>query len=269
VLVTGATGLLGRSLLGRSAASSYRVRALSRSGRAQAGTASSSVEWLQGDLVAGSGLDAATDGADVLIHAASSPRKETERTDVDGTKRLLDAARRAGVGHVIYISIVGVDRVPAAYYRLKLEAERVVEGSGVPWTILRATQFHDFIDFLFGAATRFRIGVLPKSWLVQSIDVDEVADALWDCAASRPQGRAPDIAGPQVLRCGDMMRTWLVARGMRKLILNIPIGGTAAASVRKGGLTAPDRAVGRVTWDAWLRSKYRGVRSGAGVTEWV
>ena len=82
---------------------------------------------------------------DVIVHCASSPRK-TREIDVEGTKRLLKAADRAGVSHVVFISIVGIDRNPYfPYYRMKLETERLIESSPVPGTILRATQFHEFV----------------------------------------------------------------------------------------------------------------------------
>ena len=196
------------------------------------------------------------DGVDTIIHAASSPRADTSRTDVEGTRRLLAAAHGAGVRHVIYVSIVGIDRVPYPYYRHKLAAEDVVRGGGVPWTVLRGTQFHDLMDFWMRRFTRFPIGFVPKSWLGQPIHVDEFADGLWACVAAGPSGRAPDVAGPEVLTWGDMLRAWLAARRVRKLVLNLPLFGRVAAAFKRGYATAPERAVGRVTWGEWLRTKY-------------
>src|SRR4051812_20851639 len=128
VVVTGASGVLGQSLLSRTAAAGWRVRAVSRA----EGRSSEAVEWVRADLATGAGVDAAVAGADVLIHAASSPRRDTAVTDVEGTRRLLAAARAAGVAHVVYVSIVGVDRIPLAYYRAKRDAELAVEAAGVP-----------------------------------------------------------------------------------------------------------------------------------------
>jgi uncharacterized protein YbjT (DUF2867 family) len=213
-------------------------------------------EWVSADLVTGHGLDAAVAGIDTVIHAASDPRGDPHSTDVAGTELLIAAAREAAVRHVIYVSIVGIDRVPYPYYREKLHAEDMVRSGSVPWTILRGTQFHDYMDFLFRRFARFPIGALPKSWLGQPVHVEEFADALWQCVAAGPSRRAPDIAGPEVLRYGDMMRTWLEAQGRHQLVLNLPIPGRTAAAFRSGGATAPDRAVGRMTWGAWLQARY-------------
>lgn len=253
VLITGASGLLGQSLLKRPAAASYRVRAMSRRRRApEAG-----VEWAAADLTTGAGLDAALDGVETIVHAASDPRTDAGRGDIAGTELLLAAAQHNDVRHIVYVSIVGIDRVPYPYYRNKLMTEDRIRSGSIPWTILRGTQFHDFVDMWFRRVTRFPIGLLPKSWLSQPIHVDEFADALWECVATGASRRAPDAAGPEVLRLGDMMHAWLAAQGRHKVIVNVPLRGRMAAAFRSGGATAPDRAVGRLTWKAWLQMKYR------------
>ena len=253
VLVTGASGVLGRSLLARPAAPNYAVRALSRRERPGAGGV---VEWRRADLATGEGLDAAVEGVDVVVHAASSAARDTQRTDVEGTRALLAAARGAGVKHLVYVSIVGVDRVPIPYYAHKLAAEEVVRGGDVPWTIVRGTQFHDFMDVIFRQLTRFPVAVVPRGFLGQPVHVGEFADALWRAAAEGPAGRAPDVAGPEVLSYAEMLRAWKGARGIRKLTIPVPIPGQASAAIRGGALTAPDRKVGRVTWWEWVRARY-------------
>lgn len=217
---------------------------------------SAEVAWIAADLSTGTGLDAAVDGVETIIHAASDPRTNAGDGDIDGTRRLLSAAQRAGVQHVVYVSIVGVDRIPYPYYRSKLRTEDVVRSGAIPWTIVRGTQFHDFMDMLFRRFTRFPVGFLPKSWLGQPIHVDEFANAVWECVATGPSRRAPDVAGPQVLRYGEMMRQWLAARGSSKVVLNLPIPGFMAAAFRSGAATAPDRAIGKMTWGKWLSARY-------------
>ena len=101
----------------------------------------------------GEGLAAAVADVDVVIHAASDPRGDPA-ADEEGTRRLAAAARAAGVGHVVYVSIVGIDRIPFPYYARKLAAERALAASGQPYSILRATQFHSFVDFLLGKAAQ-------------------------------------------------------------------------------------------------------------------
>ncbi|MBV9928179.1 MAG: NAD(P)H-binding protein [Acidobacteria bacterium] len=127
VLVTGGTGLLDRALVRSTVSAGHAARVLSRRTRA----ATEGVEYAVGDIAAGAGLDAALSGVEAIIHAASDPRRP-EEVDVGGTRRLVEAARAAGVGHLVYVSIVGVDRIPVRYYRMKLEAEGAVAASGLP-----------------------------------------------------------------------------------------------------------------------------------------
>src|SRR6185312_2968622 len=133
VLVTGGTGTLGSAVVARLRAAGSEPRVLSR----KAGPG-----HLVGDLDSGAGLDEAVRGAAVVVHAATRPGH-----DVAGTERLVAALRRSAPGaHLVYVSIVGVDRVPLPYYREKLAVEGVVEGAGAPWTIQRITQFHTLLD---------------------------------------------------------------------------------------------------------------------------
>jgi uncharacterized protein YbjT (DUF2867 family) len=217
---------------------------------------SDGTEWARADLATGEGLESALAGVDVVIHAASAPRGDTERTDVRGTERLVSAALRAGARHLIYVSIVGIDRLPIGYYRHKMAAESVVQGGGVPWTILRGTQFHDFMDTLVHQMARLPIALAPAGFLAQPVHVNEFADELWGCVGDAARGRAPDVAGPEVLSFADLVRAWLSARGLRKPVLSVPIPGQIAFAMRHGAATAPDRAVGRKTWKEWLASKY-------------
>ncbi|CAA9298272.1 MAG: hypothetical protein AVDCRST_MAG68-194 [uncultured Gemmatimonadetes bacterium] len=254
VLVTGASGVLGRSLLGRPAAAGYAVRGTGRSGPPQG----AGVEWARSDLATGEGLEAAVREVDTIIHAASSPRADTERIDVQGTMRLLEAARRAGVRHFLYVSIVGIDRVPFAYYRHKLAAERQVEAGRVPWTILRGTQFHDLVDGLFAGMMKLPVGFLPRDFRSQPVHVDDFADALWECVAAPPARHAPEVGGPEVLRFGEMIHSWMAAHGVKKPVLHLPLPGALATALRQGRATTPGRAVGTVTWKEWLHARYGG-----------
>ena len=147
VLITGATGTLGRKLVGAATAAGHHVRAMSR--RSHVGY--TGVHWSQGDLLANTGIDAAVEGVDVVVHCAT---QGTADKDVRSTENLLTAARKAGVGHIIYVSIVGIDRIPLPYYKTKLRVEQTLKASGVGHTVLRATQFHDLIKMTF-AIQRF------------------------------------------------------------------------------------------------------------------
>ena len=255
VLITGASGTLGRSLLSQPAAEVHSIRALSR---AETVDDRSPIEWRRGDLATGVGLDSAMAGVDTVIHAASSPRQDTERIDVEGTERLVGAARRAGVRHFVFVSIVGIDRVPYAYYRHKLAAEQAVRssGEGLPWTIVRGTQFHTFMDRRFAGMTRYPIAWVPRRFVGQPIDVAEFADFLWARADGQPLNGIVEAAGPEVLTWREMLDTWMDERGVHKRLLEVPIFGRRGAAWRRGDATAPARAVGRLTWRAWVRARY-------------
>lgn len=205
--------MLGRRVVERLDAAGVGARVMSRSGRP--GT-------VRGDLLTGEGLDAAVRGVETIIHCASSPFRQARRVDVEGTRRLLEAAG-AGVSHLVYISIVGVDRASSyPYYRVKLETERVVEGSPVPHTILRATQFYDFVLMAVRSLDRLPVMPGPAKLLGQPIEVGEVAGRLAELALSRPAGRVPDVGGPEVGTLADSARRYLGVLGSPKRVIEIP-----------------------------------------------
>jgi uncharacterized protein YbjT (DUF2867 family) len=253
VLVTGGAGTLGRKITQELAAAGSGVRVMSRKPRPP--NVPSLTEWAQADLETGQGIADAVAGIDVVMHAASSPFKRTRQIDVDGTRFLLEKARAAGVAHVIYISIVGVDRIPYGYYRAKLAAEELVQQSGIPWSLLRATQFHYLVDLFFRAVAKLPLVMpLPADLLCQSIAESEVASRLCAITVAGPSGRLPDLGGPEVLRAGEMARIWLLCHGMGQRILPIHMPGKVAQGFRRGYNTCPDQPVrGHVTWSAWLQ----------------
>jgi uncharacterized protein YbjT (DUF2867 family) len=246
VLVTGGTGSLGHRVVDGLREADSEVRALSRSGRP--GT-------VPGDLLSGAGLEQALDGVDAVVHCASSPRK-TRQTDVEGTERLLRAATRMGVSHIVFISIVGVDRNPYfPYYRMKLEVEKIVERSEVPWTILRATQFHEFALRMIQFLERLPVVPMPKGFLLQPIDVGEVAGRLVELALSAPAGRVPDVGGPEVRTFTGLARSYLEMTGKRRRVVEVPLPGKMARVIREGAQTCPDQAYGKIRWEEFLRQE--------------
>lgn len=199
LLITGGTGTLGRPTVETLRAGGIEPRILSR--RPGPG-------HVVADLQSGAGLPEALAGVETVLHLATN-----RRSDARTTQRLLQATRSAGVQHLVYLSIVGVDAVPLGYYRSKLACEELVAGSGVPFTILRATQFHDFVAGAFRAQGR-----LPKVITVdvpfQPISTAAVAERLVSLAGASPaNGRVEDLGGPEVLPMAELARQWLVARG--------------------------------------------------------
>jgi uncharacterized protein YbjT (DUF2867 family) len=252
ILITGGTGVLGRELTPRLRAAGYTVRIMSR--RPPRPGEDEGLEWAQASLVEGTGLSEALEGAGIVIHAASSPVKRA--VDVDGTARLLEAAKAAGIEHFVYISIVGIEQIDYSYYKNKLAAERLIEDSGLPYSIQRATQFHELIDRLLPTFTRLPVAFLPKNWQFQSISAAEVAERLVSVVEAGPSGRLEDIGGPEVLRLGEMAHSWLSAQGKHKPIVHLPVPGGLSAGFRDGLNTIPESRVGETTWSQWLEERY-------------
>jgi len=247
VLVTGGTGVLGRRVVERLSAAGVEASVLSRSGRPST---------IRGDLLTGDGLHPSVRGVDTVIHCASSPFRKAHRVDVEGSGRLLEAATGAGVSHVIYLSIVGIDRVPSyPYYRIKLETERVVESSLVPYTILRATQFYDLVLMAILTLERLPVMPVPRGFLGQPLDAGEVAEHLVELALSGPAGRARDVGGPGVRTLEDVVRAYLAMRGRRRRVLAVPIPGKTARAFREGALTYPGEAYAEIRWEDSLRGR--------------
>jgi uncharacterized protein YbjT (DUF2867 family) len=204
-------------------------------------------------------LDLAVRGAETIIHCASSPIRKAHQTDVEGTKRLLEAATIAGVSYFVYISIVGIDRAQSyPYYRVKLDTERLIEGSPVPYTILRATQFYDLVLMAIQFLERMPVMVVPNGFPGQPIDTGEVAGRLVELALSDPAGRVPDIGGPEVRTVAHIVRGYLEVRGRQKRTLVFRLPGKTARAFREGALTCPNNRYGEIRWEEFLRGRVRG-----------
>lgn len=255
ILITAGAGILGRQVTTHLRETGAQIRLMSR--RPAPSTVSAGTEWVRADLETGQGLADAVQGIDIIVHNASSPLRHSQQVDVDGTRQLLEQARAAAVSHFIYISIVGIDHMPFGYYGCKLAAEALIQSSGLPWSLLRATQFHSFLDTTFQAATRIPLLTpLPTDLRFQPIAESEVARRLCELVQAAPAGRVPDIGGPEVQTLGELAKTWLMLRQMHRLILPISLPGKSAHALRQGYTTCPERAVGKITWAQWVRQKY-------------
>ncbi|CAM5415486.1 SDR family oxidoreductase [Streptomyces purpurascens] len=251
ILVTGGTGTLGRLVAERLRADGHEVRVLSRHAQPYA------VDLMEG----GGALDAAVAGVDTIVHCASA-----QKGDEQAAANLIRAARGAGVRHLVYISIVGVDRVPFRYYKSKLAVERLVEESGLGWTVLRATQFHDLLVMALQGLSKLPVLVLPAGVRDQPVEVAEVADRLVELAAGAPAGRVEDMGGPEVRTFESLARAYLKASGRRRAVVNVPLWGAAYRGFRSGGHLTPRRAVGTGTFEEYLVGRFGGgqVRTGSG-----
>jgi uncharacterized protein YbjT (DUF2867 family) len=250
IAVVGGTGTVGAPTVAELLGRGETVRVLSRGAQGVPAGA----EHRRVDLLSGEGLAEALAGADVVIDAASS-QKGAEKTLVEGTRKVLDAGAAAGVGHHLLISIIGIDEVPVGYYKVKLAQEAVVEAGAVPWSILRASQFHQLLDGAFGAAARF--GVRPTGRArIQPVDPRVVAERLADAALAPPAGRLPDCAGPRVETLSELSRAWAAARGKHRLGLRVPSWGKIGKGLAGGALCAPDAAGPGEDFAGWLSHEH-------------
>jgi uncharacterized protein YbjT (DUF2867 family) len=242
-LVTGATGRLGAPTVARLRAAGRDVRSLSRR---------NGPEVVTGDLLTGAGIADAVDGAGTVLHLATGNR----RSDVHATRTLVDAARGAGVEHLVLISIVGIEDIPLGYYRDKVAVERLVIESGLPHTILRATQFHALVGQLFSVQRRLPV-LLAPAFEVQPIAVEEVAARLAELAEGAPAGRVADIGGPERRALPDLARAWADATGSRRRVVPVRVPGQVFAGYRAGHNLVPGPAYGRLTFEEHLTGRIR------------
>lgn len=255
VLVTGGTGRLGRRVVDGLVDSGCDVRVLARHEREMA----PAVRFFMGDLRRGDGIDAAMSGVGTVVHCATSTKG-----DADATRILVTAAVQAGSQHLVYPSIVGIDRLASwGYTKAKLEAERIVKDSGLPWTILRVTQFYDYCFDNSRRLSRFPVlAPVPAGFTVQPVDPDEVAARLVELALGEPLGRAPDMAGPQVSSWVDLFRSYLNATHRHRWVVPVRVPGSKA--VRDGALLpSKGHTVGTKTWDQFLSARLRETSAGA------
>jgi len=252
VLVTGGTGELGRAVVDALRSAGHTPRPMSRRpGRGQ----------VVADLATGSGIAPAVRDCDAVVHAASDPQGDPQTVDVDGTARLVRACREAGVTHLLYVSIVGVDRNPLAYYQAKLAAERVVARSGLPYSILRSSQFHSLIGMIAREFRRGPVCLAPTGMAAEPVAVEDVAAAIVRRLEAGPSGAIEEYAGPERLSARRCARLWLGARHHHALVVPVVIPGRVARAFRcKSNLAALDAERGTVTFADWL-SQHPGDRS--------
>ena len=244
IAVAGGTGVVGRHTVEAVRAAGHEAVVLSRSHGV--------------DLVTGNGLDTALSGVDAVIDVASvETLKAAEAIEffTAATGNLVSAAADAGVAHIVLLSIVGIDRIPYDYYAGKAAQEKVIEASRVPWTIQRATQFHEFAAQLFARAKLGPLHIAPNA-RTQPIAAREVGERLAGLAAGDPQGRVRDLAGPREERLSDMIRAYARGQGYRGWIPALNVPGPQMAGMRAGdALPGPDAVLGRQTFDEWLATR--------------
>lgn len=263
VLVTGGTGKLGRELLPKLAEAGHDVVALSR----RALPEEIPVTRAPGDLSTGEGIEDAIRGCDAVLHAATAGFGDRysfswavfhrSAVDVRGTQMLLEAAKRAGISHFLFTSIVGMDRVPFwpniyRYFKHKLAAERLVRESSIPWTIARMTQFHPLLDQIFEWQLTLPGPVTVLDAPGQPIDPSDAADHLITRLSGDPTRDVVEAGGPEVLTARHIVDAWRARRGVTRKARVIRAPGKIGRAMVEGALTCPGHPAGQITWGEWL-----------------
>ena len=256
ILVTGGTGTLGRQVVRRLRDAGHDVRVLSRN----RGDLEDGVEHVAANLATGERVDEAVWGTKTILHLAGSAKGDDVKA-----RHLVQVAAKSGIRHLVYISVVGADRIPAqkgidramfGYFGAKLAAEHIVADSGVPWTILRATQFHDLTLKTVEGMARMPVITVPSGFRFQPVDSGEVADRLVELAFQTPAGLVPDLAGPRIYGMDELVRSYLRASGRYRPIMPIWLPGKAARATRNGANLSPERAVGIRSWEEFLAERF-------------
>jgi uncharacterized protein YbjT (DUF2867 family) len=256
VLVTGGTGRIGRPVVERLCDLDCDLRVLSHSREGVI----DGVEYVRADLAADQGTGAAVRGAEIIVHCAGSPNA---RADQSMTANLVRAAGRlASAPHLIKISVVGADRVPVGrglsramfgYFESMQVTERAIESSGLPWTILRATQFFDAVALVARVLARLPLVPVFTGVRFQPVDTGEVASRLVELALGPPSGLAADLGGPTAYPMADLVTGYLHAVGKHRPLVPVRLPGKVARVVRAGAnLPGPGATLGQRTWEAFL-----------------
>ena len=243
IAVAGGTGVVGAHVVREAGARGHDVVVLTRSTGA--------------DLTTGVGLAERLAGVDSVVDVTST--REQQRAKAEAffgtvTRNLVGAGAEAGVGHHVVLSIIGIDLVPSGYYQGKLLQERLTEEGLVPWSILRASQFHEFAEQALGFVTVGRFSMVPRM-LTQPIAAREVATALVDLVEAGPQGRVPDLAGPERRELVELSRLVNRERHLGRRVVGVRVPGAWGRGMRSGDLTpGSDGPRGTQTFEEWLRA---------------
>jgi uncharacterized protein YbjT (DUF2867 family) len=244
ILVTGASGVLGRKVVKAGLARGHSVRRLSRFDRDG---------WLRGDLASGEGVAQAVNGTDAVIHCATDP-DDPEFGDIAATRNLVEVAGEGGV-HLVYPGIVGSDVIPLRYYEAKIAVEDILLTSGCPVTVQRYTQFHELVWYMLGRLTRLPVVPVPNNTRVQTLDSGAAADALLNAAEKPAAGRITDLGGPTIYEVADLARSVAAALSRRRPMVRVNYPGLVWTAFRAGANLTENRDDRGRTWNEFVAER--------------
>lgn len=251
IWITGGTGKVGSVVIPRLLEQGNEVYVLTTQPNPKLPSA---VNIYSGDLTNASTLQKAFSNADMIIHCASN-FLDPENVDVKGSRNMLSVIPKEKLEHLIYISIVGVDKSQYPYYKAKFEVEQMIMKSGVPFTNLRATQFHHFV--LHRIIKQFdsntdNVLQLPENFMFQSVDISDVAEKIIELVGKTPQNKTESIGGPEVLSLEKMTQDYLNFLGRKD---KIELVQPEAFKIFQTGINlCPDKIYGKVTWAKYLEN---------------
>jgi uncharacterized protein YbjT (DUF2867 family) len=242
--VIGGTGTVGRLIVGELRAAGVPVRVLSRHSPDH-----------PVDLTTGAGLEAALTGCGVIVDASNGSPRHPELVLVEGARRTVEAAARAGASRIVCVSIVGIEQVPTRYYRAKVDQERIVQDGAVPATIVRCTQFHELVAGVLGAAARFRVSPRSRARL-QPLAAADAARAVAQVSREPAPRERVSVAGPEVAEITELARAWTEHAGRRLLPVPVPLAPRIGRALVAGALTSPAPDFrGATTFASWMTAQ--------------
>jgi uncharacterized protein YbjT (DUF2867 family) len=242
IVVIGGSGLIGKKVVDKLRQRGHEVRAASPSSGVNA--------------VTGEGLSQALAGAQVVVDVANAPSWEDDAVLAffeTSSRNLLKTEAAAGVGHHVALSVVGTDRLlESGYFRAKMAQENLIKDSPIPYTIVRATQFFEFVEGIAQFSTEGQTVRLPPA-LMQPLLSDDVAAFVTDAAIAEPVNGTIEVAGPEPIRLDELVRRYLAAKGDARTVITDPNSSYYGVMVNDQSLIPGDNPrVGTATFDEWL-----------------